>query len=356
MLASDHRAPKASVAASPFGASRWVDHVFRVQIATFPLGQMRRGDRQRTPLTIALGADGTVSSADAEWSLGDRTYTGIAALKVDLDRFRGGLYMVYRHQTHATGGRTELSAFDFYGKLDLIRGPIKLWMLTEFAWIVGATDYLQSVFHEGDYEVFAMGGVARLGLEWRWLEAVLEVGLASGDDNIYDNKLTTFSFNAGYRVGLLMFASAGRMATSVSAFNIANPEYHEREPRGLERVAQRGAVRGVTYINPRIGFKPAKGLMLMAGFVWATGNSDYADAFWSGLAGGAPTGPNGALGERVLGYELDLGIRYDWKLKRSTISLRAEFAFFRPGPAFQLKDGSPAKDQFGGWIHASAGF
>ena len=356
LLANDNRTPAATVASSPFGMSRWVDHVFRVQLAAFPLGQQRRRGTTRTPMTIALAADGTISGADAEWTLGDRTYTGIAAIKLDLGRFQGGLYLVYRHQAHAQGGRTEVGAWDFHGRLQLLKGPVKLWLQTEFAWIIGATDYAQSVFHEKGYEVFAMGGVGRLGLEWRWLEAVFEVGMGSGDDNPYDNKLTTFSFNASYRVGLLMFGSAGRIATSVSAFNIANPDYRERPPRGLERLAQRGAVQGATYINPRLGFKPVKGLMLMAGFLWATANSDYSDAFWSGLAGGAAVGPNGALSERVLGFEVDLGIRYEWRLSRATVTLRAEFAFFRPGPVFQQADGSPAQDQFGGWLHASAGF
>ncbi len=199
-----------------------------------------------------------------------------------------------------------------------------------------------------------MGGLARFGLETGMFKGVLEAGSASGDDNPFDDQVRGFSFDREYRVGLLLFREVLRTATAVTAYNVADPAYRGAPPRGFDRIATGGAVRGATYVNPRFTLKPTDGLHVFAGFLYAASDGEYVDAFRSGLEGGAPVGPRGARAADDLGWEVDLGVRYAFDVERVRLAVRAEGAWFVPGEVFDDEDGAALNDIFGFWLNLGA--
>ena len=151
-----------------------------------------------------------------------------------------------------------------------------------------------------------------------------------------------------------MFGEVLRTSAAASALNIADPELRDEAPRALDRVTHRGVVRDAVFLNPRVAVRPIDELCLMAGFLYARSVGDYTDPFWSSLEGGKSAGPNGALNQNELGYELDLAVQYDFSLERVKFGLRAEFAYFAPGSVFDLPSGASAADVFGFGLHLEA--
>lgn len=353
LLSNDHRDSERTVFESPFGASRYADRNVRLQLAAFPWSRQQRGTNSYVPLTLAFAGDATVEDAHSDWLSGDRTYTAIGAAIFGFPGATTGLYIAHRLQDHANGGRTEVTAVDVMADVGFRMGATRLRLMGEAAILLGETSYPQSVFVEGAHDVLSHGGVARIGIEHGIFEAVVEAGWASGDDNPYDSTVRSFSFNSGYRVGTLMFGEALRTGAAASVINISDPELRDNPPRALDRVSHRGVVRDAVYINPRLALRPREDLHVWAGFLYGRSFGDYADPFWTSLAGGVAAGPNGALRKQDLGYEINLAIHHDHAFDPVTLNLRAEFAYFKPGRVFDSPAGERAPDVFG--VHVNLG-
>ncbi|MGM0574429.1 MAG: hypothetical protein ACQEXJ_01670 [Myxococcota bacterium] len=342
---------------SPFGFARTADRVLRLQLAFFPLDRPT-GQGGRTtggpPLTLALAADAVIDDDTAEWDDGDRAYNFIGAVMGEVGWFHGGLYTVHRNQDHWEGGRTEVTVFDVQAHQDILRGDFSAWVETEIAAMVGTTTYSRSAIREGSFDVGAIGGVGRLGLDWEWLEAVLEVGGASGDDNPFDAKVRSFTFDREYRVGLLMFGEYMRKTSAITALNVSDPSFRMEPSRGFDRTATGGAVQGAMYVNPRLALEPVDGLTFLAGYLNGRATAEFTDAFRTGVNGGVSTGPNGAVTANDLGHEVDLGVEYLWSLEHLNLRSRAEFAWFSPGDAFADEEGEAPGDVTGFWLHMEA--
>ncbi|MDP6946330.1 MAG: hypothetical protein QF464_19430, partial [Myxococcota bacterium] len=312
MLANDG-APRGPIdGASPFGFARTADRVVRAQIAAFPFGRPDErgpdGEALEPPLTVAVAADAVVEDDTANWVHGDRTWHAVGAVRGRVEGFRGGLYAVHRRQTHGEGGYTHVTVVDLHARQDLTARNVRIWAEIEAALTVGETTYAQHPLHPGPQDVMAGGMLLRMGTRGSGFGAVLEAGYASGDDNPFDTEQRAFSFDREYRVGLLMFRESLRKSTAVTAANIADPTYRATPPRGFERAATAGAVRGAVYVNPRLTYEITDGLTAMAGYLHATSDGTYTDPFQSGLVGGASAGPRGALLATHFGDEIDLGL------------------------------------------------
>ena len=357
MLSNDGRA-RDQAGASPFGYARTSDRVVRAQVAVFPLGPASEAEERAAgralepPLTLAFGADAVIEDDTADWLHGDRTWHAVAAVRGRYAGFNGGLYGVHRIQSHAEGGETEVTVIDLYARQEMTSPEVNLWVEAELALTFGETTYAENPLHPGPQEVLAGGGLARVGFESGVFGMLLEAGYASGDDNPYDTEQRAFTFDREHRVGLLMFREALRKASAVSAYNIADPTYRASPPRGYERTATQGAIRGAVYVNPRATIEIAEGLKAMVGYVHARSDGPYADPFQSGLMGGASVGLRGALLADHFGDELNLGLDYTLALDVVSLRFRGEFAWFKPGDIFSDPDeGTAPADQLGGWLH-----
>ncbi|MEC9071685.1 MAG: hypothetical protein VX938_04860, partial [Myxococcota bacterium] len=291
-------------------------------------------------LGLSVATDAVVDDDTSNWLDGDRTYQALAAVRGRYGHLHGGLYFVHRVQEHQTGGRTRVEVLDAYVHNTLVRGPIRAWFEAELAGVVGETTYVSAATEPGPFEIFSSGGVIRAGLNVGDLSAVVESGVASGDNNPFDNKLREFSFDRSFKVGLLMFSEGLRQTTAVSAYNVADPTLRGTPPPGIDRIPSGGAVRGATYVNPRVVWTPSPHFALYLGYVHAESEEDYTDPFQSGLAGGESRGPFGAPGQRNLGDEVDVGVATSFgATDGARFKARLEAGWWRPGSVFQDPEG-----------------
>jgi hypothetical protein len=148
-----------------------------------------------------------------------------------------------------------------------------------------------------------------------------------------------------------MFGEALRMVSAVGALNLADETYRAEPSRGFERSATEGAVRNALYLNPRLGLKVSDNLWATFGYLWARAAVAYADAQRSGVVGGQPTGPRGAIEERELGHELNVGAVFEWPTEWMLLRATAQGAWFDPGAVFDDPEGTQADNMLGLWLH-----
>ena len=268
---------------------------------------------------------------------------------MDVGDLRAGAGAEYRTQTYDEGGETDVWVAIATARYDLLHTPIEAWVEGDLAAYFGETTLAQSVFHESPYEIFALGGVGRLGARWRWLEAVLEGGYASGDDNPFDNQVRSFTFDRSYRVGMLMFGEALRTQSAVTSHNIEDETFRDQPPRGFDAIPTGGAVRNAVYLNPRLAYAPIPWLTVYAGYLYARTEEPATDAFRSGVAGGTSTASGGAVDAHGLGHEFDFGVGGGWRLWGVQLSAKLEIAWFDPGEVFDQPNGDAAENMAGAW-------
>jgi hypothetical protein len=340
----------------PFGFSREHDRSLRFMVSFFPYEAVRRGKNTRMPAALVLAGDAIIDDDTASWSAGDRAYQGLAGVRLQSKQvsFLGGA--AYRSQAYVEGGETNVWLLAATGRWDALRGEHRLWLASELAAITGETTLSQSPVRPGAFDVAAVGAVGRVGYGRAWYDVVLETGIASGDANPFDDRVRTFSFDREYRVGLLMFNEATRLSNAVTAANVADPIYRGTPTRGYDTLASGGAVQNAIYLQPRMVLRPFDGFSLALGYLYGRSHEPVADAFRTGVNGGAPTAWRGATDATDLGHEIDLAVRYAWQTtgwRGAMLDLRAsvQFAWFAPGDAFDTALGEAAADQFGLLYH-----
>jgi len=353
VLANDGEDPDLEGTGSPFGYANRSDRVMRAQIAVFPTAARAPG--AEPPLTLAVAFDGVVDDDTASWSDGDRAYQVLAAVRGHHGSFSGGFYGVHRWEKHHEGGETVVTVLDATARGDLVKTKdLDVWIEGEAATILGSSSLARSATEPGAFDVKTSGGALRFGVGAGIFEGLLEIGVASGDDNPFDEKIRDFAFDREYRVGLLMFREMLRTSTAITALNIADPTWQGTPPRGYDHLPSEGAVRGASYVNPRLTFRPSRDLALYAGFLYGASDGAYVDPFRSSLAGGAAVGPNGAIEKDALGVEVDLGARYVHRLERLSLVARVELGWFDPGGVFDRAAGEEVDDVLGFWLHMGA--
>ncbi len=337
---------------SPFDVAYAHDRNLRFQLALLPFEPVRlkRGG-VRNPLALVVAADAVMDDDTANWSHGDRTYQVLSGALLHLDGLRLAAGTLYRQQAYAEGGETAVWVAAVTGRWDVLRHTHRLWVEGELASYFGESDLSQSAVREGPFDVRATGWVARAGYGRSGYDLVLEGGFASGDDNPFDDQINTFTFDREHRVGLLLFRQAMRINSAATAYNAADPTFRGTPSRGFDQLPTGGAIQNAIYINPRLRHRVVDGLTADLGYVYARSAVPVADAFQSGLAGGAPVGWRGARGARELGHELDFGLAYDWRLTYALLRFRTQLAVFLPGEAFQTALGEDAPTQWGALSH-----
>ncbi|HEX4620807.1 MAG TPA: hypothetical protein VH208_04495, partial [Myxococcaceae bacterium] len=171
-----------------FGDVRFGDLVYRALLAGrpfFSLGGLWRA------IEPAIGADIVAKDETADYSLGDRAFQGIFALRfaADDDHYLG-VYTVYRNQ-HAVGAnaqtrKLEAFVFDAAGKWRWRRAVAggALSLGAEAAYITGSTT-LAATTQEPTANVRQFGAALKSSLKFARWEAYIDLGYASGDQNPY---------------------------------------------------------------------------------------------------------------------------------------------------------------------------
>ena len=351
-------APARRVRESPFGYARRGDRTARVQIAYFPMGVVTTKAHGPVPPLVLFAAGDMVMDDDSR-RFGDSVFQGLMGAMLHTRRLQLRVGLGRRHQEHARGGETDIDLAVLYGMGTLVqRHGWRVWAEGEMAGYSGTSTLSESVLDPRPVEVLSGGGVLRLGVTCPAFEAVVEGGVASGDDSPFDRESHTFSFDRDYRVGLLLFGELARATTAVETLNVSDETYRKTAPRGYQHIATAGAVRNAVYLNPRLVVTPTSEAAVYLGYVYARAEEAVADAFRSGLQGGLPVGPRGARDAQELGHEFDVAVEYelDRILKKvaGQIRIRATLAVLFPGRVFDDAAGEPAKTVYGGWLQGEA--
>lgn len=325
---------------SEFGDPQFGDTFDRLTFATKPLGEdsdliVAAVYDLISEGTPALGVPGNPQVQRSR----DNINEGIVVLLYKTAPLDLGLYQVFRRQRKPF--ETTIYVTDLYGRLDigLIYGTF------EILWVYGDTKslpFLDQAPTRPEYalgqkvDIGQFGWASELGLRFDWYDIKLKLGSAQGDQNLTNEpkpKVTGFSFNPDYNVGLIMFEYAyanlieeriannfDRLGVLVDDGVLTQAQVDEMElSADLSRT--QGGVSNAFYLNPIAVLEPVDGLVTKLGILWAQSNT--------GLA---------VLGEgsnakyaKDLGWEFDAGVEYTFRKK---FSIGVEGGVFLPGSVF----------------------
>lgn len=295
------------------------------------------------PLMAGVAYDWLVHDDRVDENEGESGNNIIATLGWFARDLQVGFFGVRRTSENADGLATDVWVGDVYAHGVLVVDGWKLQMATEWAVISGESEAFRSYANPDRVDVLQGGGVVRFDVEKDWFLARVEGGYASGDSRPYDDTLHTMAFASDYRVGIALFPEYLRRQTAVAAWNARDPRFTGEPPVGFDEVPSQGAVTQALYLNPVLGVRPFPNLTIISGAVLAMAPEDVADVYRTALAGGTPTGPRGAVHERDLGLELDVGVRWNQPIAAGFgVAARFDAGVLFPGAAFDDAEGNAA--------------
>lgn len=242
-----------------------------------------------------VNAEGLVNEAD------DTTSFNVAAA-YRTERAEGGIQYQFRRRSGAN--RFDVHTVD--GAFDLAFGPIGV--AGEVVGQFGGGDLSDGVT---GVKLASVGAVVDLGVKLEKIRAGVEAGLASGDGNPDDAKLSTFTFDRDYNVGFLMFEQPMPVLQAPAEANTS-------DGRSREVTLTGDAVSNAMYLKPRFAYRLVPGL-------WAEASL---------LAARTMKVPETVktAGRRSYGFEIDAGVRYTGL---EHLEVGATFGAFIPGTFYR---------------------
>ncbi|MCO4747335.1 MAG: hypothetical protein KC912_21225 [Proteobacteria bacterium] len=322
LLANDGNTPPL------FGREDFGDRVMRVQVSLLPFKD-KLGSAAPTYLVFAFD---TVYNDDLAniWE-GQLANQLIAAVLHDPgeDELTWGAYGVFRNQFEPGFTRsTQAGVVDGYGRLPVVlNDALALNVEAEGVTIVGRTSRAQSYASPQGLAVRAGAIVAKTELEHELFTVHLNGGYATGDGRPDDKHSLDFTADRDFGVGMVLFDEVmGGIEAGTHAL-LTDPQYSGQAPDGVELVANEGAWRRSTFVQPAVTVRPIDQLEVRAGAVFARSTAPIAQPFYSFRAGGVPRNHlNQEVDGRAIGTELDWAIRFqplgedameDWTIKPS---------------------------------------
>jgi hypothetical protein len=236
------------------------------------------------------------------------------------DQLTAGTYIVLRKQarsfTKAPQDDTGPDHGSFVGIYDAyVRARVtRAYLEGEFLAIIGETTGGVPLPPDSKKEVRLYGGVGKAGYVSPMLDAIFEVGWASGTTDLLGERFTQRPLHPDYGVGLILYRQVLRERSYqvYSAFNA----------RGF---SSGGGVIDSKYIFPRVRFRPPvkklKGLELIVGVLaaWADKRDDVLFS---------ATFPDGRKRGSYLGTELDAALKYSFYEDHIRFSFEGGYLFF----------------------------
>lgn len=332
-----------------FGDANTGSIVARAAVIVTPWRYRETAVPQLRGLAFFVSGDVVIRDDNAELFEGDLAFAGVAGLRVTHPLWEAGALVVARAQRDRVDPydprdtRTQVRAFpvDVFGRVVLTRFTSHQRVLVEgeVVTVNGWTNrsYLDATVEDGA-RVASWGGLLRVRYDHDDLgvTAKVEAGFATGDNDVRDDVVRSFSFHTDHNVGMLLFDEVLPLVTARALDRAADPALLAvPSPAGRYTVNQ-GAVSNAVYVNPVLRYAPVTGLDLRLGWVAAWSAGDLVDVYQTGIGGGYPTTPGGVSGgSHTLGHEVDLGARYTVAIPGATaLTFGAEGAVFAPGAAF----------------------
>ena len=324
----------------PFGQQRLGDLMERVAFFTRPLPW----------LTSGVGADLVFRDSNAELLEGDLGINAFAALIAHSGPHMAGVYAVYRTQWDHDDERLQVAVMDLYARG---RGDLPLGLSWEAALEgmleVGRTSRMRAEPDLEGADVLAGGAVLRGALAHKpsRLRFTVELGFASGDNDLNDDTVRQAHFHPDYRVGLILFREQLGALSAHAADRLADAKHQGTAPHGVRHAVSDGRVTNALYIWPHLALGPLAGITLRAGALWAMAAADLADPYTTNNdAGGYNTNALGApCTSRELGVELMAGLDYKLTLPLGLeLGAAVQWAHLFPGAALTSASGQRPPD------------
>ncbi len=355
-----------------FGVRRYGDIVDRAMVMFTPFQGVWGPEHSLAPLTFMAAGDMVYRDENADFMDGDKAYMANAGLMYRHDKYQNNIIFTYRDQEDEDGDTLEVYALNLNGKnrfvLDTMEGEggkevpnLSLKFDYEAAWLFGKTDRLQQLGSKDGLDVQSFAAVGRLAFEMAkvGLEAEVEAGYASGDNDAYDNESHSFSFDPDYNVGLIFFDEMLPLITARSVEISGDPAHLQTPPKGLDLIPTQGKVTNTVYFFPQIRYSLAPGVAWMEKFKTMFGAlllstaSPLAHSYYTFRNGGVATNYFGReTDSSYLGTELLLSIQGDFWVwpEHVGLSLRAQGGAFLPGDALANLDGTTPDSVYKGLL------
>jgi hypothetical protein len=330
--------------AGDFGQQQFGSLTYRALLVARPFVGLGGGWRA---FETAIAADLVVRDNTADFSLGDRAFQGVLALRLAKDAENNvGVYAVYRSQRNifvTDGGKaTDVFVIDVAGKWELYKRRARSFKIGfEAVGITGTTTQARTdvapVAKVGEFGL-AIKTVYRIGRGTIYLDG----GYASGDQNPADDRIEGFKFDRDFKVGLVLFDHVLAYQSARAAVRASDPTLTGVAPEGAELLGTGGSVTGAWYLFPRVKYGVTEWLDLYGGPLFAFSTARLADPFNTKIVGGGvPVNALGGNPGRYLGTEIDLGVQAHFRPAPELLfTVTGEGGLFLPGDAFTLPDGS----------------
>ena len=304
---------------------------------------------------VGVGGDFVFRDTNASIFKGDRAFQAIGMVFYKLDPTFAGVFVAYRNQKYDNGDYLHVTLFDAYGKhtFPLGSGTTTMTIAAEAVVTTGRTDAASFDRARSGLDILTWGLVARATVDVPsvGLRPSLELGLASGDGDLQNGKMTQFTMHPDYQVGMILFQDVlGRMSAR-STDRVSDPTLMNEPTKGYKLAATNGAIANAVYLNPKIrwwlfadhtGWKDVE---VRLAFLWARALEPVADAFNTARNGGYAAGylvdpakvaSGRATAGKNLGVEVNAGVSYRLPLHGDDLALRlgVQFGLLKPGDAF----------------------
>ncbi len=334
-----------------FGDTYQGNLVERLAFVVRPLAKSTTASEVLRSATLFVAADIVFRDDNASLLLGDFAWAIPFGIRLSGPRFEVGALGVMRRQTDREDAKqvrtTEANVWvaDAFAKVNLTTSGSahSLRVETEAALIAGDTNRpnLDETIASGA-NILSFGGALRLRYDNppQRLTAKVEVGYASGDNDAHDDIARQFAFHSDYNVGLLLFDQVLPMLSARSVDRIVDPALTATSPASTRFLVNQGQIANAVYLNPTIRLRPVPSLDVRFGYLLAATDADFVDPYSSAKNGGFNTTYGGkSPGDKLLGHELNVGLRYGFPLGAG-VTLKAGFeaGVFFPG---QAMDGLP---------------
>jgi hypothetical protein len=306
------------------------DRVVRAAVFGMPLAGT---DTVLRGLWLSAAADRVIEDDTARWRLDQKAIQVVGAARLYLSEQKWlGLYAVQRTQTEAGDRRVDAHvldiAFDLDGRTPVRQGPRQGWRLEgEGAWI-GGTTTLAPTPELPEHRIRQIGAAARMTYGIGGLLAQLDLGYFSGDADLDDGTVRTFHADRNFRQGLVLFPSVLAWQTGRARLRASDPALVGVPAQDLDRLASEGAVFDAVTVFPKLGWRFGDRGEVYLGMLLAWSPAPLVDPYASRI-GGQPRNFLGVNADgRMLGAEVDAGIRWRWLLPeacRSAVQIALEY-------------------------------
>ncbi len=335
-----------------FHDTQFGDLVDRVMFVTRPAEAFSQSTFAKA-FHVGVAGDFVFRDTNASAFNGDRAFQFIATVFYKMDPTFCGVFVAYRNQKYDNGDYLHVTLVDVYGKhtFALDSADTTMTVAAEGVVTTGRTDAASFERARDGLDILTWGLVARATVDAPsvGLRPSLEFGVASGDGDMQDGRMTQFTMHPDYQVGMILFQDVlGRMSARATD-RVSDPSLLNDPTKGYKLAATNGAITNALYLNPKIrwwlfpdhtGWKDVE---IRLAFLWARALQPVADPFNTARNGGYAAGylvdpakTAGATAGRNLGVEVDAGVSYRIPLYGDNLALRLglQFGLLKPGDAF----------------------